>query len=600
MAQERLTAGATISLASLNYPDRSVRHRNFLGEITPIRTELDREDATFRVLPGLAGRGTVSLESINYPGHYLRHQDFRLRLQRLSTEADKDLFRRDASFRVTAGLADSRGISLESLNFPDHFIRHRNFHLYLDKNDDSRLFREDATFLVRQPFRLPAWTILVYLDADNNLEPYGLRDFEEMARVGSSADLNIVVQMDRHPDYTAEAGDWDGTRRFLVIRDESPDTVPLAILGEQNMASTETLRDFVEWGVRQYRARHYLLVIWNHGTGWRAIPERALQGRVPGAPGRQNGPGAVAVDETDNDILYMREVQDGLEQAADNLAVHGRPFRLDVIGFDACLMGMVEVAYAVRNVADIMVASEYCEPASGWPYDTILEALTGQPAMMPEAVGAMIVDRYHASHGGSDSWGITMSALDMAGLPAVVAAIDRFTAVATRRWARLRKARAASQLYHTINGGDCCDKSSTCWGVDLRHFADQVRKRLSSRTRIHHAATELDRALDAMVLRERHSDQLPGSSGLAIYFPPHRRMFDQDPDSDGYSQDNTFMPVDFVRDHRWDEWLDLFYNNETEEDYNCAMDSDCLPGKRCCEPRPPGPGTCIPAGASCP
>ena len=79
------------------------------------------------------------------------------------------------------------------------------------------------------------WTFMVYLDADNNLENDGIADFAEMASVGSSPDLNIVVQMDRIPGYTSAYGDWTDTRRFLVLKNDTPSLTPVQNLGEQNM-----------------------------------------------------------------------------------------------------------------------------------------------------------------------------------------------------------------------------------------------------------------------------------------------------------------------------------------------------------------------------
>lgn len=130
------------SLRSVNFPTRYVRHRNFLGELTETSTELDRRDASFVVVPGLADSSGVSLLASNFSGHYLRHQGFRLKLQPL---ANDDLYRRDATFHIVPGLADSSRISLRSVNFPTHYVRHRGFSLYLESGSDT-LFRQDATF----------------------------------------------------------------------------------------------------------------------------------------------------------------------------------------------------------------------------------------------------------------------------------------------------------------------------------------------------------------------------------------------------------------------------------------------------------------------
>ena len=131
-----------VSLRSLNYPARYVRHRNFLGELSEVSTDLTRRDSSFVLVPGLADTSGVSLLASNFSNYYLRHQGFRLKLQLLSND---DLFRRDATFHIVPGLADATKLSLRSVNFPNHYIRHRNFLLYLESGSDA-LFKQDTTF----------------------------------------------------------------------------------------------------------------------------------------------------------------------------------------------------------------------------------------------------------------------------------------------------------------------------------------------------------------------------------------------------------------------------------------------------------------------
>jgi hypothetical protein len=141
------TVAGMCSLQSYNYPNHFIRHANFLGEITPISSDLDRKDSTFRIVAGLADSRHVSFESLNYPGHYLRHQDFRLKLQKFD---GSQLFRQDATFKMVPGLADGSWSSFESVNYPGHYIRHRNFHLYIERGNDD-LFRKDVTFRAAPP-----------------------------------------------------------------------------------------------------------------------------------------------------------------------------------------------------------------------------------------------------------------------------------------------------------------------------------------------------------------------------------------------------------------------------------------------------------------
>jgi hypothetical protein len=137
------------SLESFNYPGFFARHQNSLGELTQVSSQLDRDDATWLMVPGLAGAG-VSLRSKNYPSYYLRHSGFRLQI---SQSDGSQLYREDATFYARRGNASSGPdwISFESFNFPGRFIRHSSYHLWLHPNDGSQLFSEDSTWAARPP-----------------------------------------------------------------------------------------------------------------------------------------------------------------------------------------------------------------------------------------------------------------------------------------------------------------------------------------------------------------------------------------------------------------------------------------------------------------
>ncbi len=64
--------------------------------------------------------------------------------------------------------------------------------------------------------QIAEWTIIVSLDADNNLEGPGLLDIGEMEAAGTSKAVNVVVQIDRALAETAVDGDWTDTRRYGV------------------------------------------------------------------------------------------------------------------------------------------------------------------------------------------------------------------------------------------------------------------------------------------------------------------------------------------------------------------------------------------------
>src|SRR5258706_15194646 len=64
------------------------------------------------------------------------------------------------------------------------------------------------------------WTVMVYIAANNDLEPNSIINLMEMAAVGSTSDVNVVVQITRPPDYKGFYGEWGGTRRFLITKSD--------------------------------------------------------------------------------------------------------------------------------------------------------------------------------------------------------------------------------------------------------------------------------------------------------------------------------------------------------------------------------------------
>ena len=131
------------SLQSVSYPDRYIRHKDFLGYLDPVASDLDRRDASFVLVPGLADSHYFSFRSVNYPGHYLRHQNFAIKLLR---SEGSDRYKEGATFKMLPGLFGEGGVTFESVNYPGHFLRQRNFRLYIDRSDGSELFTKDATF----------------------------------------------------------------------------------------------------------------------------------------------------------------------------------------------------------------------------------------------------------------------------------------------------------------------------------------------------------------------------------------------------------------------------------------------------------------------
>jgi hypothetical protein len=127
------------------------------------------------------------------------------------------------------------------------------------------------------------WTIAVYLDADNDLEKFGLIDMNEM-ELGVRGDVNVIVLIDRAEGYDDSDGDWTDARVYRIVADEDKSTIGSPVIarpGELNMGDPAVLETFLATTLKSFPARRNALMLWNHGGGWQA---HAVDHGIPGRP----------------------------------------------------------------------------------------------------------------------------------------------------------------------------------------------------------------------------------------------------------------------------------------------------------------------------
>ncbi len=400
-----------------------------------------------------------------------------------------------------------------------------------------------------------AWTFLVYLDADNDLEPFALNDIMEMYVTADSPDVNVVVQMDRAEGFDDLFGSWTDTRRYLITGDEggddfsaSPDGVlatleqyevpqdeydriasaldtatqaeidefaassllsapvgggfPAIIppmdaeeeIGEVNMGDPATLVDFATWGISNFPAENYALVLWNHGATWF---------------------GVASDDQSNHDQLTMSEIDGALAEIISTTGID----KFDLIGFDACLMGQLEVMNVIAPYADYALASEELEPGAGWEYATPLSALVANPTMGAAELGTLFVDayaKYYAEDLPSD--GITLTTFDLAQVETVTAALanfsDVFMANSDALTPVLGDARNNAQAF-TADTPDDADYYATIDLIDLM----QLTQQFSGDETLNAAAQGVIDAAGQMIVHTYSSADRPGGNGVSIYYP---------------------------------------------------------------------------------
>jgi hypothetical protein len=294
------------------------------------------------------------------------------------------------------------------------------------------------------------------------------------------------------------------------------------------MGASATLQSFIEWSIANYPAKHYALVLWNHGSGWRGENSSAIK--------------SICVDDQANDELTMTELRSALNAANGTTGEV-----LDIIGFDACLMQMVEVAYQVmgsasRSLADITVGSEETEPGDGWDYAATLTALTANPTMTASGLATRIVNDYMNFYGTTTS--VTQSAANLGLVDELATAISSFAQAmtsATGDWDKIRTARGQAQEYYYV------------YYIDLYHFAQLVNQNTSISQTVRNAASSVMTAVNNAIIAEGHSTSLAGSHGLSIYYPETLAYYFSDYETS----------VLFTTDTQWDEFLNAILSPDT-------------------------------------
>lgn len=403
------------------------------------------------------------------------------------------------------------------------------------------------------PVNRKRWTVMVYLAGDNNLDANGVTDIAEMKKTGSTDEVNIIAQFDR-------AGVNRPTNRYYMKKGTSAQADVVESLGEINTGKPEFLLDFIKWGIVQYPADHYMLVLWNHGQGWDdtdIFATERLRTRRLSHPGRlrhaffkttvEKAAGlsagntriarAILIDDNARDFLDSLELKQVLTSARAYL---GR--KIDILGMDACLMSMAEVGYQMRGSVRFMVGSEETEPLDGWPYDTILDYLVNHPNITPREFSRIIVKKYIGSYKGTGE-SVTQSACDMALSSQFAEAVkflgDSLTAGLSDTGIRdqILIARNRVQEYQV---SDNVDLTNLCQllknaGVEatITEAADQVIETVKKRKLV------ISSAFNGSAMKY--------SNGIAIYFPTR-------------TVSSLYARLDFPKKTGWGRFLNAYIN----------------------------------------
>ena len=449
----------------------------------------------------------------------------------------------------------------------------------VDEPNDYQALSPTST---RWPTALPqsnsgkTWLVMLYQDADDEaLEQDILLDFNEAEMIGSTDQVIIVSQLDRHRGGYSGDGNWSSTRRYLVTYDDDLNKIGSELvddLGELNMGSAETLVDFVSWAASSYPADNHVLIMSDHGMGWPG-------GWSDPAPSqRDNSSNAPLRSAFSDDILYLNEIEAALKEIQSTTAID----KFELIGLDACLMSQMEVYSALAPYTKYAVASEETEPGVGWAYSAFLSLLVYDPDISTadlatnivetyitqdqrvvddraraeflnqNAVGAWSVNRMNANQLAEYlGQNITITAVDLQNYQGLLDAVNQFTyQLQGLNQKAVAQARNYTQSYTSIFGSNVPPSF-----IDLGHFV-QLIYRDNRDANVRSAAEGVIGALNEVIVAEKHGSGKPGSTGIAIYFPNSQLYSSSTTGMASY----TVIADSFSKYSLWDDFLAYHYS----------------------------------------
>ncbi len=363
------------------------------------------------------------------------------------------------------------------------------------------------------------WTMLVYLNGINSLDSFGPMNINQMEEMGSSAHLNIVVEWG-----SLQRND---VQRLLIKKDSDPQNVTSPVvqnIGSVDMGDPEQLVNFVDWAHQNYPAKHYFIVVWNHGGGWHFVKDTIR-------------PMDISYDDRSGHAISTAQLGVAMEQSAKIIG-----HKVDIYGSDACLMGMIEVASQMANSVNYFVGSQDLEPGQGWPYSSFLQKWNaGISTLQPADVATLLSKEYLSAYSGG-IYGhstVTMSALDLSKIAGYNQAVADFaselSSLSSSQRSKIQTAAKRAKYFYMEDYRDMTD------------FINQL-----SETSVQVRSGEAVKSAQSQLVLSNDQNQGQNTFGLSVWLPV-----------DGESYKNfadKYQSLDFNRDSNWGAFVKNLLN----------------------------------------
>ncbi len=396
------------------------------------------------------------------------------------------------------------------------------------------------------PVRKKPWTFIVYIAADNNLRTFAAYNLKQMATIGSNDQINIVAHLDICLNTKQKV-----TRRYFIeknkivqVNTDDPHTQKM------DSGNPHTLISCCQWAIENYPATDYALILWNHGTGILdpanhgkaintsdlftfnpSINKLELDRSVPFLEffDKENKDyRGICWDDTTGNFLTNAKLDFALNEICTKF-LHGK--KISLLGFDACLMAMLEVATLTKKYAHIMVGSQEVELGTGWDYTRVLTPFAQGTPVDVITLAKNIVTSYQAAyHPVTNDY--TQSAMDLNKIPLLEANIDAVGSLLLSCMKKQRHNSVKNALRNSRNK-HCAHFDEPSY-IDLHNFYINIKNNLPSftltdaqeqKTLVAALYTKLDEGLaliNQIAFAYTAGSNLKNAHGISIYFPDHK------------------------------------------------------------------------------
>lgn len=371
------------------------------------------------------------------------------------------------------------------------------------------------------------WTFLVYINGNNDLDAYGQFNINQMERVGSTEQVNVVVQ------WASTAN--QKTQRLFITQDRDNRKVTSPVmegLGKVDMGDWHTLVSFIQWGVEHYPAKHYFIDVWDHGSGWHDLKLKSYSPNF--------NPMDISHDDHSKNMITTPQLGQAMSEAARIMG-----HKVDIYGSDACLMAMAEIASEMKNSVHYFIGSEEIEPGEGWPYDAILAEWNKKNSTSAEEVAKIVTNEYVKSYqgGGGGSFNsyneVTFSAFNLEKTERMYSAVSALGAYLRRldrsKQKKVVQAFARTQMFYHSDYRDFLDLFSQLEKLNLIELSKEV------------SLQGVKDAIHEYVIVNRVTTDYAQATGLSIWLPTKLSTYKS------YSE--YYSTLQFQHDTRWGDAL---------------------------------------------